>query len=694
MHHPLLRLTVSCAAVLATLPATATESVPTVEIKGQANRASLTPSVAAEQARLARIAGGTNLIEPQKGLRLLTLGDVLGYQPGLVVQEFFGGTDQPRLNIRGSGIQSNPVNRGVLLMQDGLPLNEADGSFIISLLEPRNTALVSVRRGANADSAAAGTLGGEIDFQSLTASQDRGGLRLEGGSFGRRNVQASSGIAGERLDGHVSVSHDEGDGFRRHAQSRRSALQANLGLRLGNGVENRTYLNYTDVDFAIPAVITLGRALDDPRSTNGDYDTPQDRLLDSYRRNPRREVEQWRLANRTRWGTPALNQEVGLYAQVTDDLFVDPAVHNKTRSKTHGVQWQLDAHRGAFDYRLRAAWSDSDMQRQLFANSPQDGSPLQRFGDFDLDSSNMDVLAGIDWRFAPAWRLGAELRAGRATRDAARRGQAGRLDQDWGYGLPKLGLQWTPSAGQRWYASISGSAEAPSYWEIVSANASPAAPAAASASLNRLTLQRAGTVEVGGQGRFDVAGLPANWLLSVYRSQVRDELMSTTDANGLRVGTYNYAADTRHQGVELGLDGILPSLAGSRLDYRLAWTHSDFRFRGGEFGTNRIAGVPRNVLAIELMQRAGNWRFGPNLHWLPGDTPVDHANTLEQPGYALLGLKAEYTLDRWRAYVQVDNATDRRYISSYAIRNRSGINDSVFLPGNGRSLLAGVHYRF
>ncbi|WP_137174825.1 hypothetical protein [Massilia sp. HP4] len=51
-----------------------------------------------------------------------------------------------------------------------------------------------------------------------------------------------------------------------------------------------------------------------------------------------------------------------------------------------------------------------------------------------------------------------------------------------------------------------------------------------------------------------------------------------------------------------------------------------------------------------------------------------------------------YTLDRWRAYVQLDNATDRRYISSYAIRNRSGINDSVFLPGNGRSLLAGVHY--
>ena len=82
-----------------------------------------------EKARLDAVPGGTNLIQPQEELRLVTLRDALDYQPGLIVQDFFGGIDQPRLNIRGSGIQSNPVNRGVLLLQDGLPLNEADGSF-------------------------------------------------------------------------------------------------------------------------------------------------------------------------------------------------------------------------------------------------------------------------------------------------------------------------------------------------------------------------------------------------------------------------------------------------------------------------------------------------------------------------------------------------------------------------------------
>lgn len=703
MSHSVLRLTLIAAAVLAALPAHAAHAadvaetdavLPVVQVTGQNLRAALSPSLAAEQERLARIPGGTNLIDTQAQNRLLTLGDALGYQPGLVVQEFFGGTDQPRLNIRGSGIQSNPVNRGVLLMQDSLPLNEADGSFILSLLEPRNTALVSVRRGSNADSASAGSLGGEVDFQSLTAAQDAGGIRAEGGSFGRRNLQGSIGVARDNVDAHLSVSHDEGDGYRHHSDSRRSAVQANVGLKLGNGVENRTYLNYTNVDFAIPAVLTRERALNDPESTNGDYNTPQDNLLNSYKRNPRREVEQWRLANRTRWGDSALNQEIGVYAQRTDDLFVDPATHNDTRSDTHGAQWQLDAHRGNLDYRLRSAWSDTSMRRALYANSPINGGRLQRFGNFDLDASNLDLLAGIDWTFAPAWRLSTELRASHTTRDAASRDSALRLDQDWNYGTPKVGVNWTPSAGQRWYANVSGSAEAPSYWEIVSASSSPAAPAAASAGLTRLTLQRATTAEIGGQGQFDVAGLAGKWSLSAYRSLVRDELISTTDANGLKVGTYNYAAHTRHQGVELGLDGALPSLAGSKLDYRLAWTFSDFTFRGGEFGHNQIAGVPRNIISAELMQRIGGWRFGPNLQWLTQDTPADHANTVYQPGYALLGLKADYQIGKWRAYVQIDNATDRRYISSYAIRNRSGVGDSVFLPGNGRSALAGVNYRF
>ena len=119
-------------------------SLPSVTVQSSPSGADMPArnGVEKERKRLQQVPGGTNLAEPQKEARMATLRDALDYQPGIVLQDFFGGTDQPRLGIRGSGIQSNPVNRGVLLLQDGLPLNEADGSFIIALIEPRNAAYV------------------------------------------------------------------------------------------------------------------------------------------------------------------------------------------------------------------------------------------------------------------------------------------------------------------------------------------------------------------------------------------------------------------------------------------------------------------------------------------------------------------------------------------------------------------------
>ena len=210
--------------------------------------------VDAERARLARVPGGTNLVEPQQQNRLATLRDALDYQPGIVIQDFFGGTDQPRLSIRGSGIQSNPVNRGVLLLQDGLPLNEADGSFIIGFLEPRNAALVSARRGANALTPGATTLGGELDFVSLTGAQERGRVRAETGSYGRQALQAAVGGVGERFDSRISASSDRFDGYRHHSASSRDSVQANLGFQGDGSFENRTYLSWTDLSFQIPSV--------------------------------------------------------------------------------------------------------------------------------------------------------------------------------------------------------------------------------------------------------------------------------------------------------------------------------------------------------------------------------------------------------------------------------------------------------
>ena len=327
-----------------------------------------------------------------------------------MVQDFFGATDQPRLSIRGSGIQSNPLNRGVLLLlQDGLPLNEADGSFIIGLVEPRNAALISARRGANTLTPGATTLGGELDFQSLTGADERARVRAEAGSFGRQALQAAVGTRGEQWDGRLSVSSDHFDGYRHHSASRREAVHANVGFQCEGGFENRTSVSWTDLDFQIPTVVPKDRVTSNPRGIMGDGNTPQDQLLNVYQRDPRREATQWRLANRSRWGGEALRQELGVYWQDTDDLFNNQTSTTVSQTRTTGAQWQASGRpageAGALGWRTAVSWSRSRMDRDLVATNPANGTRLQNFGAYDLTADNLQALAAAV-RAGAAWAGG------------------------------------------------------------------------------------------------------------------------------------------------------------------------------------------------------------------------------------------------------------------------------------------------
>ncbi len=66
---------------------------------------------AALKKRFDAMPGGVTLVERDD--RLLTANETvsraLSSVPGVVVQNFFGGNDQPRIQIRGSGLQQNPV---------------------------------------------------------------------------------------------------------------------------------------------------------------------------------------------------------------------------------------------------------------------------------------------------------------------------------------------------------------------------------------------------------------------------------------------------------------------------------------------------------------------------------------------------------------------------------------------------------
>jgi iron complex outermembrane receptor protein len=104
-------------------------------------------SATAARAELSATPGGTSLItrdELARG-RTSTWRDALGTLPGVVVQSRFG-AEESRLSLRGSGIQRTFHLRGIVLLQDGQPLNQADGGGDFQAVDPGLADHLIVRR--------------------------------------------------------------------------------------------------------------------------------------------------------------------------------------------------------------------------------------------------------------------------------------------------------------------------------------------------------------------------------------------------------------------------------------------------------------------------------------------------------------------------------------------------------------------
>src|SRR5690606_8217119 len=157
------------------------------------------------------IAGGAGIVDAEayREGRVSTFSDTLGLATGVLAQSRFG-AEESRLSIRGSGLQRTFHMRGIKLMQDGVPMNLADGSADFQAIEPLSTRYVEVYRGANALRYGSSTLGGAINYVSPTGrTAPRLELRGEFGSFGYQRLGAAIGGVSGDADYFLSASSFE-----------------------------------------------------------------------------------------------------------------------------------------------------------------------------------------------------------------------------------------------------------------------------------------------------------------------------------------------------------------------------------------------------------------------------------------------------------------------------------------------------
>lgn len=267
-----------------------TQTLAPIVIKAGEGLSLTAPTTQEAKEQIEQTAGGVALVPDTawRDTQAATIKDILDYTPGVFAQPKWG--EDTRLSIRGSGLSRYYHMRGIGLYQDGVPLNNADGSTDFQWIDPTAYRYTEVYKGANALRYGAGTLGGAVNFVTPTGRDaDPFQGRVDLGSFGWRRLQLSSGFADENVDGFITGSWQRQDGFRDHSAGNSLRISGNIGWRPADNVETRFYLTGVRIRQDIPGSVTREQALNDPRRAASANET------NDWQRN----VDGGRLSNRT-----------------------------------------------------------------------------------------------------------------------------------------------------------------------------------------------------------------------------------------------------------------------------------------------------------------------------------------------------------------------------------------------------------
>lgn len=616
---------------------------------------------AGAEAEVASRPGGADLVDAAayQDRLAVSLRDALAFSPGVYAQPRFA--QEVRLSIRGSGIGRSYHMRGITLLQDGVPINLADGNGDFQELDPAVLAHIEVYRGASGLGLGNATLGGAINGVTPTGRDAPGlAIRLDGGSDETLRALAAWGVADATGDAWLALSGDRSAGARAHGRRRALRFNGNVGLRLGAAIETRFHASAQHLRQELPGALTLADAVRHPR--RGSFAGDQQRNIDSLR-----------LQNRTRIAWANVTLELGGFANLKA---LDHPIYQviDQRSTDWGLFARLDAARGPWTLTLGATGRFGTMASRRFVND--DGRRGARTFEAGLSAATIDLYGEARYAIG-ALRL---IAGGVFTHGTRRQAQSfptpaiGRFADD--ELSPRLGLIWAPRADLQLYANISRSHELPGFIEL-----------AQTAAFVPLASQRAWTAEAGARGRIGIARFD----VSLYRATLKGELLQFDVGPGVPAATFN-AGRTRHQGIEAGLTLDL----APRVRLRQVWQYNDFRFLGdAHYGDNRLPVVPRQLYRAELRLGSAAQHVTPILEWVPRGAFADYANTLRVGGYATLGLSAAAELgEGMSAFIDARNLTGTRAVGDISAAVRATPGAVIFYPVEPPAVHAGVRARF
>jgi iron complex outermembrane recepter protein len=651
------------------------------------------PDINVAREEINKTAGGVTVVDMEQVRegRTSNFADTLGLATGVLAQSRFG-AEETRLSIRGSGIQRTFHGRGIRLMQDGIPVNLADGSFDFPAIDPMATDYIEVHRGANALQYGSSNLGGSVNFISRTGyTAPKFEVRTEGGSYGYYRLGVSTGGVVDDVDYFVTASKYHSDSFRDNAQQSADRLTGNVGYKINDDIETRFYFGYVNNDSQLSSSLTKEQLEEDPRQATVTTGPLAGQGISE------RDINLTRIANKTTVLFDSSKLELGAFYSKKSlfhpiiDLFVfgndsigviDQETDDYGLSAKYTHQGHLFGYGNELIVGYIPTYGEVDYKNfrnvnatrgALINKQSQLASNHEVFVEDRLSlTSDLTFIAGLQY-----------TNARRKSNDEFIRPATGDQSYDARYNgfSPKLGVLFQLEPAVQLFANVSQSFEPPSHGELnlIVADA--------------LKAQRGTTFEIGTRGNSQYV----DWDVAIYEAHLDNELLQVGIAGSPFATVTTNADKTIHRGLELGLTARLPFSLESRTSYLL----NDFKLDSDPtFGNNRLPGIQRQLLRSELLYRGShflsNFYFGPTIEWSPERYNVDFAETLYADNYFLWGLKAGQKVnEHWSWFLEGRNLANQKYAASTGIsRNLNGVDTATFLPGDGRTAYMGITWTY
>ena len=633
------------------------------------------------------IPGGASIVDlnqVREG-RQSTWSDSLGLAPGVYIQDRFG-SEEARLAIRGSGLSRTYHGFGTKVMQDGVPINYADGMFDMQTLDPNASRYVEVLRGPNATAYGATTLGGAINFVAPTGYTSPSFVgKAEAGSFGYNKIFGSTaGIVkpiqagGNVWDYYVAGSQTKQDGFRQHADMENQKLLANLGVKVNSDVESRFYVAAVRSRTQLPGYLTKSQLESTPTIQNTGTAYVNDN-------NQRRDVDSQRLANKTTVRDGNNVYEFAVYAMSYHLWHPISFSVIQQNVDTQGGHLKLTNTTGANQFTV--AYLPSAGKTKGTSHAPNTsglviGDPTS---DYTQKSTNHTFFVEDKYRISDKTTLIGAIQYDKANRKVSDvRSTSNNYDHDFSQWSPRVGVTHDLSPKQQVFASVSRNFEAPIH-------------GLAGSTTQANKAQSGTTIEVGTRGETVEGKNQLGWDVTYYRSNLRNEFLSACVVPGCTSPTTTNVPKSMHQGIELGLS----HLYNRQIDSRMALLYSDFKFVDSvHYGNNQLPGFPPIIVRAESLYRFGeevngkpSFYAGPKIEWVPRKAPMDNTNSVYRDGYTLVGFKAGQAIDKklsW--FADARNLTNKKYAADSSISaNLSGVNTAaMYYPGDGRAIYFGI----